>query len=469
MCNQASIQFNRRDLMKTTTAFSMAAGVASFMRPTKLFAAAGDSRESHYFLHVNIAGGLDVNYLFDTRPLDMTAKGLITNYHGKEPVRYTGKNGQSTLRTTLTDPLMKWSDHFSIINGVVMSPTFQGHDQLANMLLTGNPFGGESFIPFNNQLSRPLDFIQSGTIFANILNEGGGIKMSPAACKKLVDRVAAVGGNARALKSMHRQSKEVAKIPSTLGNSALRLAASTIALPDLAGRMKKLQITAPDETQQASPRERLLASTKAEINMVTEMMRAGITDSGVIVFDESIDSHDPNSAQKLPVTVQNIIDSLAIVFEHLSSTQSPSGRSMLEDTTILIGSEFSRTMRQSGVTIDKSGTDHNPLTNTFIVAGKGIKGGLVLGQSDCQTADEVQTAAHDSVDPSRVSIMGRPFDFAASVPLPEAKPSVFDHTQYISAQNVVNAVQDVLDLPKNKRFALGRNLPVAPSLQALLA
>ena len=116
MCFKSSKVFNRRDLIKSSSTFSLAAGVTSMLRPTKMFANTAEGKEPHFFLHVNIGGGLDANYLFDSRPLDMTTKGLLTNYHGKDPVQYVGTNGQATLRTTLTDSLMKWSDRFSIIN-----------------------------------------------------------------------------------------------------------------------------------------------------------------------------------------------------------------------------------------------------------------------------------------------------------------------------------------------------------------
>ena len=92
------------------------------------------NKEPHFFLMINIPDGLDTSYLFDARPLAMTEKSLQVNYLSEAPVPFVGTNGGSTLRTSLTEPLMKWSSRFSVINGVVMSPSFDGHDQNMNIL-----------------------------------------------------------------------------------------------------------------------------------------------------------------------------------------------------------------------------------------------------------------------------------------------------------------------------------------------
>jgi hypothetical protein len=42
-------------------------------------------------------------------------------------------------------------------------------------------------------------------------------------------------------------------------------------------------------------------------------------------------------------------------------------------TTVLVSSEFSRTLRQRDRPIDATGTDHNPYCNSLLVAGKEIR------------------------------------------------------------------------------------------------
>jgi len=66
-----------------------------------------------------------------------------------------GKNGVSALATELVQPLRAYQDDFSIVRGALMS-AFDGHDQNAYFMLTGNPFGGDLLTAqFNPQHSYP--------------------------------------------------------------------------------------------------------------------------------------------------------------------------------------------------------------------------------------------------------------------------------------------------------------------------
>ncbi len=88
--------------------------------------------------------------MFDARPLSMTRAGKIQNYLGEEPGVWTGRNGVTTLATRLVAPLRPFRDRFSVLNGVYMTPSFDGHLQNMNFLFSGSPFGGDSFIPHLN-------------------------------------------------------------------------------------------------------------------------------------------------------------------------------------------------------------------------------------------------------------------------------------------------------------------------------
>ena len=118
-------------------------GAGSILLPgVDIVEAAEPEQEPHFFLLIVLDGGADPSYMFDARPLSMTAAGKIQNYLGEEPSVWTDRNGQSTLATRLVAPLGKFRDRFSILNGVYMTPSFDGHLQNMNFLFSGNPFGG---------------------------------------------------------------------------------------------------------------------------------------------------------------------------------------------------------------------------------------------------------------------------------------------------------------------------------------
>ena len=84
----------------------------------------------------------------------------------------------------------------------------------------------------------------------------------------------------------------------------------------------------------------------------------------------------------------------------------------MDVTTFLVSAEFGRTMRQNYVPFANTGTDHNPASNMFLIGGKGIRGGMVIGESDFRASDETLSKAHLTIDPVKEKLVGRPFDFS---------------------------------------------------------
>lgn len=427
------------------------------------------NKEPHFFLMINIPDGLDTSYLFDARPLAMTEKSLQVNYLSEAPVPFVGTNGGSTLRTSLTEPLMKWSSRFSVINGVVMSPSFDGHDQNMNILLTGNPFGGSSFVPWFNLSDRPIDVVRTGFLFASIDNLDRSIDLNAQTCKGLAENIGVYQGSSAATEAILRRSQRNSSRSSSVGLTSEEIVNALKGIPKLASRLAKVELPEQQEPPQGeSDSQRSIRTAKDNTLMLAKMMQQGVIDAGELILDLFLDSHDASSAKRLPVEIKSVVEIISNVFEIFSQEVSPSGRRLLDDTTILIASEFSRTMRQDRVAIDKSGTDHNPLTNTLILAGKGIRGGQVIGASDFVSHDENLSSCHMTLDPSKLKLMGRPFDVNSAQFL-NASPAAFDQNLYLQPMSVVNALQDLFGVPSDRRLTFGRNLPVVPSLKVALA
>jgi hypothetical protein len=187
-----------------------------------------------------------------------------------------------------------------------------------------------------------------------------------------------------------------------------------------------------------------------------------------IANDQQIDNHAPQSARTQAPTYTEVCNRIARVFRFLASTPYDGAQSLLDVTTVVIGSEFGRTMRQLGQPITDTGTDHNPLSNTILVGGSGIKTGLVIGASDFQSATEALSGAHDALDPARVKAMGRPFDFASGQPRTDL-PGEFSPKDYLQVASVVNTVYSLFDVPQDKWRLVERNGDVAPLLSTLIA
>jgi hypothetical protein len=124
-------------------------------------------------------------------------------------------------------------------------------------------------------------------------------------------------------------------------------------------------------------------------------------------------------------------------------------------TTVLVASEFSRTLRQEGPALEDSGTDHNPLSNSVLLGGKGITPGLILGQSDFQTSSEALSPAHLALDPTKIKCMGRPFDCQTGATL-NIEALEFESNLYLTMHSVVNTVFSVFSVPLDQHRAPNR-------------
>jgi len=70
-------------------------------------------------------------------------------------------------------------------------------------------------------------------------------------------------------------------------------------------------------------------------------------------------------------------------------------RGMLEDTLVIWGGEFGRTVYcQGGLTMTNYGRDHHPRCYTKWMAGGGIQGGIVYGETDDFSYNVVENPAH---------------------------------------------------------------------------
>ena len=73
---------------------------------------------------------------------------------------------------------------------------------------------------------------------------------------------------------------------------------------------------------------------------------------------------------------------------------------MFDVTTVMVASEFGRTLRAPDAPIDNTGTNHNQFSNSILLGGKGIRGGMVIGASDLRRRDRRRSRkAHLALDP----------------------------------------------------------------------
>lgn len=448
---------------RTFLAASAAAGAGLFFFPMRAFAALRPNAadDPHFFLQIVLQQGADPTYLYDARPKAMTAANLIQNYNTADSLLYTGSNGGTCLLPESSKALRPFLDRFTILNGVIMNPTFDGHTQNMNFYFTGSPMGGASFLPnVTEAWGFPLDGVQNGSLFADVSNHGHVVPLDPATATLLRTKLngnTPIAPGSELHDFLSTRYGAIAGGTGRVSTGAKMMLDGFRAAPTLRDRL--LDLETPDPNHKAE--EQFVA-------LLGSVFRHRVAGTALWTMVDAFDTHGADQAKNQPKLFTDVTERLALIFRTMMNTPFDATRSLLDVTTVVVNSEFSRTMRQLERPIDDTGTDHNQFNNSFLVGGKGIKGGQVIGASDMATAEEKPSDVHKNFDPKGLKLMGRAFDY--STQRPTDSPSTFDPQKYLTSDSVVNTIYSLFSVSRGHFRTTDRDGKLAaPVIGALLS
>jgi hypothetical protein len=460
----AAMSPTRRELLK----FGLA-GAATLVLPGATFVETASAEaladDPHFFLMIVLNGGADCSYMFDARPLSLTAAGKMQNYLGKDPDPWKGRNGGTAAATELIKPLAPFKDRFSVLNGVVMTPSFDGHTQNMNFLFTGDPFGGNSFIPHLNlpETGRTPDavdaIIPAQRADFNVANHSGVIPLEPKVLRGLPERLKQLPpahADDPLTSFVSSRIDAIARGEGSLSGGARLMRAALDSSPDV---HRKLAALSPNNPQESTE--------KQAIALIAECFRLSLSRAAIYVLPEHFDVHAPDLAKAQPELFGSAIAKIAALLQGLADTPYDAKRSMFDVTTIMVASEFGRTMRAPEMPIDATGTNHNQYANSILLGGKGVKSGLVIGASDFADVNAPISKAHLAIDPAQEKTVGLPFDFKTLRPRSDL-PEAFDIADYLTIGSVVNTLYAVFSVPQTYYRSLGRDKGAASIMNGLL-
>jgi len=111
--------------------------------------------------------------------------------------------------------------------------------------------------------------------------------------------------------------------------------------------------------------------------LAAQALQVGLSRVVSLALSTQLDTHDQSWATDHPVRLYEGFTALARLITRLKTTEAPGGGALWDKTTLVCFSEFTRTPRLN----ERSGRDHH-LGNCALVAGAGLKGGVVVGSSD---------------------------------------------------------------------------------------
>jgi hypothetical protein len=419
-----------------------------------------DTDDSNILIVV-VPGGWDPSYLFDARPLEMTTAGIIQNYWQEPIAEFSDRRGHRCWRSTVTDPLLPFFDQMAIVRGVIMADAFDGHEENLSLGLTGNAGGGVPVFAAQPDIGDALlGYVQTGTgtMQARFTNFASGNRLDGNILRKLVtNRVSRVTRTSDQFTRMHLEKLAHQQH----GSRGLNLLASSFARR---GQLINLLDKLANSLEQQEP---------SLGQLVAHSLLSGLTNNVVHVADthltdrNNLDCHDGASASEHPQRLRVTLETCASILRSLKETEGKQpGKSLLDETTVMILSEFGRTMRQVNIAIERSGTDHNTLNNQVFLVGKGIRGGQIFGGSDLQSIVEFERTSdqRNKIDPQRVRTIGMKCDFVTGMPL-----AVQDHTPgldgRIRMQSVLKTFERAVGRPLLQQ---GRSNAPQPLLSAIV-
>jgi len=374
MCNDG---VTRRTLLQLGVA---TAATLATPWPLKRLAMAASGAPT--FLVVMICdGGWDVTQVFDVHdPLDGT-DGVDVDVpiaiSGLPPSQIATVGGLSYMSNPTTRPTVdlyfsKWASRTAIVNGFGTRST--SHTQSMQLTLTGylDPTRADFAVmaAHHNGGDLPLPHLllsgeSFGGNFAGLSGRLGGQMRQAFAYDSLADGRLAVSGVSEAY------------IQQALEYDRLLAAAKSEAVT---GKLAEYA----DANGRADRLARLASSLNINSNNGTALgtslaqaFRSGMTTSITLDAGGGFDTHTDNTQQN--GRFEDVFSLLDGVVSQLAVEAGVAAASMLDETTLVVCSEFARTPLLNG----DNGKDHHPW-NSMLLVGKNVHGGITVGVSDSE-------------------------------------------------------------------------------------
>jgi len=358
------------------------ATAATMATPWPLKRLAMAASAAPHFLVVLIAdGGWDVTQVFDVHdPLDGTDGvdvDVPTAISGLPPSQIATLGGLTYMSNPVTRPTVdlffsKWAPRTAIVNGFGTRST--SHTQSMQLTLTGylDPTRADFAVmaAHHNGGDLPLPhLLLSGESFggtlAGLSGRLGGQMRQAFAYDAIGDGRLAVSGVGEAYV---QQALEYDRLLAEARSEAVT--GKLAAYADANGRADRLARLASSLNINSGSGTTLGTS-------LAQAFRSGMTTSITLSAGGGFDTHADNTQQN--GRYEQVFSLLDGVVSQLAIEPGVAAASMLDETTLVLMSEFARTPLLNG----DNGKDHHPW-NSMLLVGKNVRGGSSLGRSDSE-------------------------------------------------------------------------------------
>ena len=327
-------------------------------------------RSPHYFVFYYLMGGWDLTLLTEPRP---GVKGVDVQYRSDEVFEVGAHRFGPAM-----EPLRPWFDRLGVVRAI--KPMALNHPQARFELVTGHfrkpgevpresvqsliaqKFGGEYALPnLSTDGMRPATFL--GDLDPHLkplrvasAQQIGALASVRGAPRAYADRVAkAVGERDRLFAQAHdtRLTKEFVTYADLARNARAA---------DLEDRLKDVRAANFTPTKLVRPNNKW----GRQAHLAIEVLRHDLAPV-VTVGSGEFDAHNRHDFASHRHAVTRAMETVAAICEGLSQISEGTG-SLLDRTTIVVGSEFSREPY-----INELGGKHHWSANSLFLIGKGVR------------------------------------------------------------------------------------------------
>lgn len=339
---------NRRDFCQSAFKLGLFS-VASSLLPWRSFAATATSGKPQFFILIRYFGGWDTTLSMDpwTAAVRPNEKDLFLEYRPEELLAFS--NG--TLVGPALKPLQAYFNRMTIFNGVFMTATDGGHDSAALYGMTGNGQGELGVLPL--ELEGRLFKSEFGTMATSSPFQGN--RNQAIWDLNEIVREGTVGG---------------AELLLDFGDKQTDLSQARKAILSNGNRIQQFN--------------KIMASYGSSNYTTAQGIAAGFRSglSSSVFLEQTVgnlDTHSGHEKEHLK-TLSETFEKTKELLDTLKSSPGVAANlavdestTLLDQTTIMIVSEFTRTPALNG----SNGKDHNPQANSSIVIGPGFKNGII--------------------------------------------------------------------------------------------
>lgn len=332
----------RRDFLQTALKTGAYGSLASFLPLSSL---AQSKVATGNLLIIHLSGGWDTSlstdpWTLDQRPLETD---YFLEYRKEDLIPFSSSFFGPALK-----PLQNYFDRMAAINGIFLSANDIGHDGCGVYMESGNGQGEKPSLATevdHHFLHSPFGTATNSRVYTGREN-------------RMIFDMAAV------------QNTKSIKVYETLVQYESAETDLMAGLLSLEKNRERIEIF---NKKLATFKEQL-----TEADLIVATFLSGLSRSMVIrpssQNNGNLDTHSQHeNAHKNTLT--ELFGSVAQILKGLETTESATGggRSLLDETTVMVFSEFCRTPALNA----SRGKDHNPQSNSVLLFGPGIKAGKV--------------------------------------------------------------------------------------------